>query len=373
MGNRVRTQNYQSIYVLVGGEKMHKGWFLLLLGITTLMMFPYQVQGEELTNEKRGILSESINRLLETTDTVTEEVNSSLNTTLPIEEIKEVIPVVEPVEGLVKEVTDKTNTVVEHVVKKVPPTTESIVSEVMGVVDETVEIIPEVPIVTPLLTEVSESVKKVTNIVDETVEHGSETVLVVIDKKDEPVPEEKNPISMQQQGKLEEPSMAVPIVQKEEDKIPQQSTSPNAPTNELEVVPDEKVSSQESRLTKEKRVMEEKESLQLNQNSRLKGKEHKKVGKKSIDKSPTVLPPIPDKQNKEVIVTAIVTTSTSSPSSSSTSVIAQGGDTLVALLPSQEAMKELIRKKWYHKNHYAIIQWIHTPLRKPPEVTPFYS
>ncbi|MDI2587906.1 hypothetical protein OR571_12440 [Psychrobacillus sp. NEAU-3TGS] len=115
------------------------------------------------------------------------------------------------------------------------------------------------------------------------------------------------------------------------------------------------------------------EILHIKQDKKLTGKAEKKETKKSFNKSSIVLPSIPVKQKKKVIVTPISNTSTSAPSSASNSVVVQSGDAPFALLPSQELMKELTRKKWYHKNHYAIIQWIHTPLRKPPEVTPFYT
>lgn len=358
-----------------GGEMVNKTWLVYILAISSLIMLPNYAYGEEQNNEKRGLLSGTITQLIDKTENITEEVNSTLNNTLPVQQIEEITTLTQPVVKIVEEVEDKTNTIVEQALIEVPPITESVVSEVGSLVEETVEVVPELPIVTPVLTEVSGSVKKVTNKVQETVEEGSSTVQAVISKKEIPIPEEKSPVTVQPQKQVEEPRTTdtEPLV--EETKIPQESPIPAASLEESVPVLQE-IPQQSQPTVEEIRLVVEKEShdvLQVNEEKKQIGIVDKNEIKKSTNKSPTVLPPIPDKQKKKVVVTTIPTTSTSAPSSTSNSVIVQGGDTLFALTPSQEPMKELMRKKWYHKNHYAIIQWIHTPLRKPPEMTPFYT
>ncbi|WP_144510248.1 hypothetical protein [Bacillus sp. FJAT-22090] len=358
---------------------MSKGWLVLLIGVSALFMLPYQAQGEELNNEKRGYLSDSITRLMENTETVTEGVHSTLNNTIPAEALGDVFNVVEPAVGIVIEVEEQTNTVVENAVKELPPTTEFIVSEVTSILEETIESVPEVPIVTPVLTEVNNSVKKVTNKVQETVEEGTGTVLTVIDQEDVPLPHQELIITGSTK-KLKEPRKTdkTPLVEKSEEVV-QEATIEPALSEEIveeEIVKGVKESPQINLLKVEKDLANTEQEVVKVLQVKQEYKAIEKANKKEIIKTtkiPTILPPIPEKQKKNVIVTPIVTTSTSSPSSSSSSVMVQSGDSLFALLPSQEPMKELIRKKWYHKNHYAIIQWIHTPLRKPPENTPFYT
>ena len=355
---------------------MSKGLLVFLLGISTLIMYPFQVHGEESVNEKRGLLSESITQLFKKTEIVTEEVNSTLNNTLPVDEIEEITTIVEPVVGIVKEVEDKTISIVEQVITEVPSTTDSIVSDVISIVDETVETVPDIPLVTPVLTEVSDSVKKVTDKAQGTIEHSTESVLVIIDKKDVLIPEEKKSKSTGRLEKVEEPVNNDTDLRAEESKIPQNLTIPTA-LPEISVLAVKESPEQNQPTVEEKIAIVEKESFvetsHFVQEKSIKGKVNSKEVKSSTNKSATSLPAIPDKQKNKKMVIPILTTSASSPNSSSQTVIVQGGDTLFALVPSQEPMKELIRKKWYHKNHYAVIQWIHTPLRKPPEFTPFYT
>lgn len=42
-------------------------------------------------------------------------------------------------------------------------------------------------------------------------------------------------------------------------------------------------------------------------------------------------------------------------------------------LTSIEVLQPAIDKLWYHKNSYALIQWFHTPLGKPPKTAPFLN
>ncbi|MFJ8065925.1 hypothetical protein ACIQYS_14950 [Psychrobacillus sp. NPDC096426] len=253
---------------------MSKGWFVFLLGISTLIMYPSEVHGEESDNEKRGLLSESITQVVEKTEIITEEVNSTLDNTLSVEKIVEITTVVEPAVGIVKKVEEKTSPVVAHAITEVPSTTESIVSEVMNLVDETVEIVPEVPIVTPVLTEVIGSVKKVTNSVEEVVEQGTDTVLAVIDKKDLLIPEEKSPISTKQLEKVEEPGKVDTVPQAEENKVPQKYTIPTAkPEKAVTAI---KESPQQNQPTVEESIeIVEKELFEIshvNQEKAIKGK-----------------------------------------------------------------------------------------------------
>ncbi|GGA22412.1 hypothetical protein [Psychrobacillus lasiicapitis] len=369
---------------------MNKGWFVFLLGISALILFPYQAYGET-NHERKGLLGESITKLVEETKNVTEEVNSTLENALPVEKLEEAIPVEEPVEEIltviepvvetVKEVEEQTSAAVGQVVNEVPSTTESVVSDVMNLVDETVETVPDAPIVTPILTEVNGSLKQVTNKLEETVGEVSSTALVVIDKKDLPIVEEKNQTNKGPQKQIEQPINTDTAPPVEESKIPQESTMPIAATEKLVSVPvsvpavEESPQHNQSAVEKPIPILEN-ESFkveEIKQYKKITGKADKKEVKKSSNKSSNVLSSIPDKQKKKVILTPISSTSTSAPSFASNSIIIQTGDTPFSLLPSQELMEELTRKKWYHKNHYAIIQWIHTPLRKPPEMTPFYT
>ena len=359
---------------------MNKGWFVFLLGISALILFPYQAYGET-NDERKGLLGESITKLVEETKNVTEEVNSTLENALPVEKVEEILTVIEPVVETVKEVEEQTSAAVGQVVNEVPSTTESVVSDVMNLVDETVETVPDAPIVTPILTEVNGSLKQVTNKVQETVEEVSSTALVVIDEKDLPIVEEKNQTNKGPQKQIEQPikTDTAPLV--EESKIPQESTIPTAAPEKLVSVPvsvpavEESPQQNQSAVEKPMPILEN-ESFkveEIKQHKKITGKADKKEVKKSSNKSSNVLSSIPDKQKKKVILTPISSTSTIAPSFASNSIIIQTGDTPFALLPSQDLMEELTRKKWYHKNHYAIIQWIHTPLRKPPEMTPFYT
>lgn len=354
---------------------MNKKRLAFILGISSFIMLPTYAHGEEQNNEKRGLLSGTVTELIEKTENITEEVNS----TLPVRQIEEPTKVAEPVVEIVEKVEGKTTPIVEKALIEVPPITESIVSEVGSIVEETIEVVPKVPIVTPVLTEVNGSVKKVTSKVQETVEEGSSTVQAAIGKKEIPIVEEKRPAAVEPQKQAEEPRVTDKVFLVEESNLPQESTSLIDPPEETVSVPAPVIKEppQQSQPTVDEEITiireESFEHLQANQEKKIIEKAHKKEIKKSTNKSSSVLPPIPDSQQKKVVVTTVSTTSTSAPSSGSNLGPVQSGDTLFALLPSQEPMKELMRKKWYHKNHYAIIQWIHTPLRKPPEMSPFYT
>ena len=337
-------------------------------------MLPTYAHGEEQTNEKRGLLSGTVTELIEKTENITEEVNSTVDHALPVKQIEEITKVAEPVVEILEKVDGKTTPIVEKALIEVPPITESIVSEVGSIVEETIEVVPEVPIVTPVLTEVNGSVKKVTSKVQETVEEGSSTVQAVIGKKETPIVEEKRPAAVEPQKQAEDKVSLV-----EESNPVQESTSLIDPPEETVSVPapivKEPPQHSQPTVDEEITIIKEElfEDLQANQEKKIIEKANKKEIKKSTNKSLSVLPPIPDSEQKKVVVTTVSTTSTSAPSSGANLGPVQSGDTLFALLPSQELMKELMRKKWYHKNHYAIIQWIHTPLRKPPEMSPFYT
>lgn len=357
---------------------MNKKWLVFILGISSFIMLPTYAHGEEQTNEKRGLLSGTVTELIEKTENITEEVNSTVDHALPVKQIEEITKVAEPVVEIVGEVEGKTTPIVEKALIEVPPITESIVSEVGSIVEETIEVVPEVPIVTPVLTEVNGSVKKVTSKVQETVEEGTSILQAVISKKEIPIVEEKRPAAVEPQKQAEEPRVTDKVSLVEESNPVQESTSLIDPPEETVSVPAPIVKEppQQSQPTVDEEITIIKEELfedlQANQEKKIIEKANKKEIKKSTNKSLSVLPPIPDSEQKKVVVTTVSTTSTSAPSSGSNLGPVQSGDTLFALLPSQELMKELMRKKWYHKNHYAIIQWIHTPLRKPPEMSPFY-
>lgn len=301
----------------------------------------------------------------------------------------------------VNKITNQTLTGVKEVLSTVTNTTNITVNEIVGVVDETVNSLPEVPAVTPVLKETTTTLKNVTTKVQDTVSAGDEGIKETIDSIENvlalPPPKMQD---TEKPTKVIETNKPVPVTQLEptvntnlsdlveetgnkmpgiEVTKPEKSREPvviEASLEDLDHSPKEPVvETVEEPVTKEILIPLVTQSTQRAESTIQ--PEAKIIFEKSVEleepvKSQTPKFPVkPAGPHAKVMLNSSPVFSGHTQVNNTSHSLVIGHDVLSGLLPSQEMMKELKRKKWYHKNSYAIIQWFHTPLRKPPEVTPF--
>lgn len=376
---------------------------MIILGI--FFIAPYQVQAEESEEKPRGILSKTTDKLLGTTENLVKTVQ------ITIQDVEKAIPVLKPVTEVVSEVEKTTLPIVEDIVIGVTDTTETTLTKVVDGVDKTVNTLPTVPVVTPILTTTTHTLNGVVSEVKTVVNSSGESVKNVVDI----MVEEKgsNPIVEipKDQAIVESPKDQTIIDSSKEDTTPKTNIE-TIPINQ----PIENFNQNSTNLSFDKEnvypIIEKKTSIDdtvvnetvkeetsftevaVEDDLRLAEKDIEVYSNNMEVLAPTmalenqikiqaeviqnkdvqfpVNPAIPLVPDSQMVITSGYTWNGQGNSfSSSGSFLSSGNEILLGFLPAEEMLKEMTKKKWYHKNSYAIVQWIHTPLRKPPELTPF--
>lgn len=354
-----------------------------------LYVIPFQVQAADSDQEQQkrsGLLNNTVTSLLGTTEGIVNSVQGTVT------ELEKVVPVLKPVTNVVTEVEKVTLPVVHDVVTGVTEATDSTLSVVVNEVEKTVKTLPEVPVVTPVLNKTTETLGAVTSEVQTIVDSSEETVgnivNILVEEKQEPKPVlVTNPdikattssntttiTTNEDRASSHQSELEV----SEEAKQPAKKQVIDATVGEVpapeKLIIDSIVSENESASSSVPIVVEDNESFYpraLTDSDEKEIKVMKKVVKKQTVEIP-VTPAIPLGPEQKMIINAGATWGGQTNASSiGLSFLNSGNDVLQGFLPSDEMLKDLTKKKWYHKNSYAIVQWIHTPLRKPPEVTPF--
>ena len=323
---------------------------------------------EQNTNKLVGYVVTEITKPNATVNAVTDEVNKLTNQKLTGAK-----------EGLSK-VTNTANTTV-------------------NVVDGTVNSLPEVPVVTPVLKETTNTLKTVTSKVQDTVSTGDEAIKETITsvenvfappppkmqdtEKPNTVIETNNPTPVTQKEPtagsnlpdlIEETGKDLPIVEvtkpgKSSKLIRLEASLEDLDTPEVTVENGTNTEAVKELVTKENFMPQALQTMENTKNTVQ--TEAKVVNEVSVESETPLIPIEPGANHAKVMLNSSTVFFGNTHVNTTGHSSVTGHDVLPGLLPSQEMMKELKRKKWYHKNSYAIIQWFHTPLRKPPETTPF--
>ena len=355
-----------------------------------LYVIPFQVQAADTDQEQQkhsSLLNNTVTSLLGTTEVIVNSVQETVT------EVEQVVPVLKPVTNIVSEVEKATLPVMHDVVTGVTEATGSTLSGVVDEVEKTVETLPEVPVVTPVLNNTTETLDAVTSEVQTIVDASEETVgnivNIMVEEKEEPKPvlvtnpdiksitnsnattittnEDKAP-SLQSELEVSEEAKR-PAKEQVIDETVGEVPAPAQPTIVDTIVTEN--SKDSIKITLINLDTESFHPRELTDSDEKEIKVMKKVVKKQIVEIP-VTPAIPLGPEQKMIINGGATWGGQTNASSiGLSFLNSGNDVLQGFLPSDEMLKDLTKKKWYHKNSYAIVQWIHTPLRKPPEVTPF--
>lgn len=353
---------------------MKKNFITLGLSIAFFIVFPFPVHGEDVDEHKSSLLGGTVNQLISTTEKLVDSVKSNVNKPSTSNETVENLPTLKVITDVVQDVEEKAPHVIEQVITDVTRTTDSPIKGLVNVVDDTVDILSEVPVVTPVLTEASKKVKTVTTELQKTVKTGDETIKQVIDLSEKVV--DIKPKKIITEDKPQKDSFEFPD-------SPEQIIIPTSPVSMSKVeVPISEIKKTEA-IPVEQPVLEPTSDQEEGNIGKLVEKvgvaelhdftviETKKEMKNKKQADIPLLPTNPIEQKYQIVIsiTPMITSKTNliSPSMSWFA----SGDIHTGYLPSYMLLKELGNKKWYHKNSYAIIQWIHTPLRKPPEIAPF--
>lgn len=362
---------------------------MIILGM--FFIAPYQVQAEESKEKTGGILSETTDQLLGTTEDLVKTVQTT------IQDVENAIPVLKPVTKVVSEVEKITLPIIEDVVIGVTDTTETTLTKVVEGVDKTVNTLPTVPVVTPIFTTTTHTLNGVVSEVKTVVNSSGETVknvvdIVVEEKERNPIVEiPKDPIIEDTPPKTSietipinqpienlnqdstnlsfEKESVYPIIEKKtpiDDTVAIETVKEETSLTEVAVEDDLRLAEKDFEIySNNMEVLDAKMAL----DNRIKIQAEVIQNK---DVQLPVNPAIPLGPDSQMVLTSGITWNGQGNSfSSSGSFLSSGNDILLGFLPAEEMLKEMTKKKWYHKNSYAIIQWIHTPLRKPPELTPF--
>lgn len=380
---------------------------MIILGM--FFIAPYQVQAEESKEKTGGILSETTDQLLGTTENLVKTVQTT------IQDVENVIPVLKPVTKVVSEVEKITLPIIEDVVIGVTDTTETTLTKVVEGVDKTVNTLPTVPVVTPIFTTtthtlngvvsevktvVNSSGETVKNVVDIVVEEkernpiveipkdqaivGSPKDQTIVDSSKDPIIEDTPPKTSIETIPINQPienlnqdstnlsfekESVYPIIEKKtpiDDTVAIETVKEETSLTEVAVEDDLRLAEKDFEIySNNMEVLDAKMAL----DNRIKIQAEVIQNK---DVQLPVNPAIPLGPDSQMVLTSGITWNGQGNSfSSSGSFLSSGNDILLGFLPAEEMLKEMTKKKWYHKNSYAIIQWIHTPLRKPPELTPF--
>lgn len=427
---------------------MKKGIFTFVLGTCLVAMSPFLVHADEPaeSEEPAGLISGTLNTIGKTVGNVTgqaaestgsilnetvKSVDQTVNDTLeftgtalknasnPVEN-KAITSTVKDTGKLVEKVVGNTTPAAKNAVKEVTGTTEKTTSEVFKAVDETVNNLPEVPVVTPVVKEVNKTVNQVTTSVQKTVQKTNDavngTVEAVTDTAEKTIGETVETFDKATDlPAQEEEAPALPTPEKDAPAIvppPVETPKPAAPSPEPEAptatekpleneLPAETATSSphtapavENAITVSKvqepaagnesgtsrpaaalgadidatpEAMMYKSQPAASKNEPVKnGKNEASAASKAVK-----LPVNSEDQDRERPVAAIPASSGSSSTFASNSFAGHNADLGLGTLSDAEMLKASTEKLWYHKNSYALIQWIHTPLRKPPIHTPF--
>lgn len=338
-------------------------------------MIPFQVQAEELEEEHGGLLNKTGDQLLGTTEKLVNTVQTTVN------DVEKAIPILKPVTDVVFEAEKITLPIVEDVVIGATDTTETVLMGVVEGVDKTIETLPVTPVVTPILTTTTKTLNEVVSEVQTVVDSSEETVknvvdIVVEEKSRNPIVESPNVPAAEglspdatNTNFFTEKEELPPIV---ETKTPidvnvgiepvKEEIAPEKVATEVDLKGPEKVNEvYGTKMEVDDKKSSQKNPLKIITQTVLEG-----------DAKVPVNPTIPLGSDLKMTMTSGGTwNGQGNTFSSGGSLLLTGSDVFHGLLPSEEMLKELTKKKWYHKNRYAVIQWIHTPLRKPPVLTPF--
>ncbi|WP_391207163.1 hypothetical protein [Psychrobacillus sp. L4] len=353
---------------------MKKCFIACIVSIIFLVVLPFQVKGEE-KDRNRGLLGESIDQLINTTEEVVDTVKTNINRTIPSQSIL----------NPVADVEEQSIPIIEHVVSEVMNTTDSTVNNLVNVVEESVENLPEVPVVTSELKVTAKSVRKVTTEVQKTVKTVVKAVKKVNDIV-ENVTEKKLDNALSEEINISKPpltptpskqSNSLNLVESEPPfshiKNPDEASNKTSKGTEahFENVESQEVERHLEKVTKINPLNSEVAIFNdVVKTNEIKNTPIKLIEAKKMKTATNTTFPLG--QNRKVVVTSsAVITGSSNVTLSGVSFLL-GGDIPIVLLTSHQMLKELARKKWYHKNSYAIIQWIHTPLRKPPQILLFH-
>lgn len=343
---------------------------MIVLGM--FFIVPFQVQAEELEKEHGGLLSKTADQLLGATENLVNTVQTT------VQDVEEVVPVLKPGTNVISEVEKNTLPIVEDVVIGVTDTTDTVLTEVVDEVDKTVKTLPVTPVVTPILTTTTETLSEVASEVQTVVKSSEETVKNVVDK----VVEEKgrNPIEESTNVQITEISTKTTNLSSEKEELPSiaETKTPIDVTVTDEPVGEEttlKKVAVEVELEGPEKVDEIYEHHIEVDKKKTAHKIQQKIITEAIQEQNLKVPVIPalplGPDAKMTVASGVTWGGQGNTFSSGVSSLSTGSDVLHGFLPSDEMLKELTKKKWYHKNSYAVIQWIHTPLRKPPVLTPF--
>lgn len=368
--------------------------------------------------------SKSVEKTVKDTVGFTEETVKKVSA--PVEN-KAVTSTLKNTGELVEKAVGNTTPVAKTAVKEVTKTTEKTTSEVFDAVDKTVEKLPEVPVVTPVVKEVNKTVQKVTAEVQHTVENTAglvnETVETVtgttektvekttdaVDKaadmpyqeeKAEAAPKPENTKENVQDVPDETPKPVVPPAGSAEEEQPADSEQPvknEVPVRGEDAVDTKEVMEATPVFIEEKAIEVSEEQPTVTEKNNI--KQPAASGRIDIDETPVALPnasqppsaeieadgsedgketaasaqmPIfPEKQDGDRAMATVPAPVNPSTTQASVSFTGHNADLGYGTISPLEMLKASTEKLWYHKNSYAIIQWFHTPLRKPPETTPF--
>lgn len=414
---------------------MKKRLFSLIVGAGFLMAFPFAAHGEEPPEQSQGLISEAAETLENTVKNVSDQATDSAEAIVeetaksvektekdtadfteettkaeadPVEN-KAVTSTLKNTGELVKKVVENTIPTAEKAVEEVTKTTEKTTSEIFEATDKTVESLPEVPVVAPVVKEVNKTVKKVTAEVQNTVKKTNETVNKTVDAVTEttaktvekatepvdyvadvpvqeekpsavpipptpPVAEEEQSVNNKQPGKIE----VLPYSEKPVETKEAQEEVPGFIGEKAVEVPTPERSNDEKKVIAEQPVDMGPANFKGEPAAPVKDVKVKPSAVESVQvekANETVQPEsIPASQNERDgdRVSAIVPAPINNSSThGSVSFGGHSADLGFGTVSDMEILKASTEKLWYHKNSYAIIQWIHTPLRKPPITTPF--
>ncbi|WP_033541025.1 hypothetical protein [Planococcus sp. CAU13] len=439
---------------------MKKGIFSFAIGAGLLLAYPFMVHGDELEGKaeenRSGLISGTVKTLGNTvgnvggqagksTGAILEETAKSVEKTVkdavdftagtiekisdPVEN-KVITSTVKDTGSLVEKAVANTTPAVKTTVKETTGTVTKTTSEVFDAVDETVENLPEVPVVTPVVKEVNKTLQKVTSGVQQTVEKTAdkvnETVEAVTDtaektvektidavdkaadlphEAEKPTPVQQPEIPASEQPAAEEVTRPeVPVTQPQAPAGYEDPVQNELPLeNEVPVVsrqPDENTIALKVEEDTGETPLQEAPSALIEETVEVPATQPSAAGTMEIGGTPvasviqlpiaenemdrseaaketapaTQTPIFPEEQDGNRAL-ATVPVQPGSPSSAQASGSFNGHSTDLSYgnIASSDMFKLSAQKLWYHRNSYAIIQWIHTPLRKPPAITPFLN
>ena len=364
--------------------------------------------------------SKSVGKTVKDTVGFTEETVKKVSA--PVEN-KAVTSTLKNTGELVEKAVENTTPVAKTAVKEVTKTTEKTTSEVFDAVDKTVEKLPEVPVVTPVVKEVNKTVQKVTeevqhtfenttDLVNETVETVTDTAEKTVEKTtdvvdkaaDIPYQEEKVDAAPKPESTKENvqdipdetPKPVVPPAGSAEEEQPADSEQPvknEVPVRGEDAVDTKEVMEATPVFIEEKAIEVSEEQPTVTEKNNI--KQPAASGRIDIDETTVALsnmtqspaaeneeegkepaasaqmPIFPEKQDGDRTMAIVPAPVNPSTTQASVSFTGHNADLGYGTISPSEMLKVSTEKLWYHKNSYAIIQWIHTPLRKPPETTPF--